>query len=105
MTIDVGVLVGIAGVMIAIFGYVLNRDRDKKSDATSTAEVKVTLTHISSDIRDVKSDVRYFKDQLNSVNKDIVRLDEGLKTVRESTELAHERINNIKEKVGNHNEN
>lgn len=96
MQIDIGVLIGVIGAVLAVFGYLLNRDRDKKNDATASAEVKVTLAHISRDIGDVKSDVRVFKDQISSVNKDIVRLDEGLKTVKESAELAHERINKMK---------
>lgn len=100
MQIDVGILVGVGGVVLAVFGYLLNRDRDKKSDATSSAEVKVTLAHISRDVGDVKSDVRAFKDQINSVTRDIVRLDEGLKTVQDSTKLAHERINSVKKEMG-----
>ena len=95
MSVDVGILVGVIGVLIAIFGYVLNRDRDKKTNATAEAEVKVTLAHISRGVDDIKLDVKTNKDQMNAFSRDLVRVDESAKS-------AHKRLDKME---GSHNEN
>ena len=95
MSIDVGVLVGVTGVLIAIFGYVLNRDRDKKNNATSEAEMKVTLSHISRGVDDIKLDVKTNKEQMNAFSRDLVRVDESVKS-------AHHRLNKLEEKPNEH---
>lgn len=88
MAIDVGILVGVTGAFIAIFGYVLNRDRDKKNNATAEAEVKVTLAHISRGVDDIKLDVKTNKEQMNAFSRDLVRVDEVAKS-------AHKRIDKL----------
>ena len=88
MTVEISILVGVVGLFIAIFGYVLNRDREKKSDATSEAEMKVTLAHISKGVDDIKVDMRSTKEQMNNFSRDLVRVDEA-------TKAAHRRIDKL----------
>ena len=95
MAVDIPILVGIGGLLFAIFGYVLNRDRDKKNNATSEAEMKVTLAHISRGVDDIKLDVKTNKEQMNAFARDLVRVDEVAKS-------AHKRIDKLE---GSHNEN
>jgi len=95
MTVEIPILVGIIGLLFAIFGYVLNRDRDKKNNATSEAEMKVTLAHISRGVDDIKLDVKTNKDQMNAFSRDLVRIDEVAKS-------AHKRIDKLE---GHNNEN
>jgi len=95
MTVEIPILVGIIGLLFAIFGYVLNRDRDKKNNATSEAEMKVTLAHISRGVDDIKLDVKTNKEQMNAFSRDLARIDEVTKS-------AHKRIDKLE---GHNNEN
>ena len=92
MAVEISILVGVIGLLVAIFGYVLNRDRDKKRDATSEAEMKVTLTHISKGVDDIKVDMRSTKEQMNNFSKDLVRVDEAAKA-------AHRRLDKLEGEV------
>ncbi|MGE7023058.1 hypothetical protein [Solibacillus cecembensis] len=95
MSIDILILVGIGGLLFAVFGYILNRDREKKVNATSEAEMKVTLAHISRGVDDIKLDVKTNKEQMNAFSRDLVRVDEIAKS-------AHKRIDKLE---GKQNEN
>lgn len=95
MSIDLGTTIGVVGVFIAVFGYILNRDRDKKNNATSEAEVKVTLSHISHGINDIKVDARSQQEQIRNILIDVAE-------VKSSTNSAHKRIDNLE---GRNNEN
>ena len=96
MTVEISILVGIIGLFIAIFGFVLNRDREKKSDATSETEMKVTLQHISRGVDDIKVDMRSTKEQMNNFSRDLVRVDE-------STKAAHRRLDKLEGEINREN--
>lgn len=99
MEIDVGVLVGIAGVLFAAFGYVLNRDRDKKTNATAEAETKVQLQHISQGITDIKVDSRSQQEQIRSILSDVAVVKSDVAVVKNATSSAHKRIDKLEEKT------
>ena len=88
MQVDIGVVIGVGGFMLAIFGYVLNRDRDRKKDITAEAKMEVTLAHISKGVDDIKVDVRTNKEQMNSMTREIA-------IAQESVKSAHKRIDKL----------
>ena len=98
MTIELGLLITILTAVIAVLGYLLNKrnqelnkHREIKKDATIEAEMRVTLSHISKGVEDIKVDIRSTKDQMNSFSRDLVRVEESVKS-------AHKRIDNMEGK-------
>ena len=82
MEVDVVILVAIGGLLVAFFGYVLNRDRDLKHNAISEAEMKVTLAHISRGVDEIKLDVKSNKEQMTSFSRDLARIEEVTKQLQ-----------------------
>lgn len=102
MTIELGMLLTILSAAIAVLGFLLNKKnqqlsqhREIKKDATIEAEMRVTLSHISKGVEDIKVDIRSTKDQVNTFGRDLVRVEELAKS-------AHKRIDKLE---GKQNEN
>lgn len=98
MTVELGLLLAILSAVIGVLGFLLNKKnqqlaqhREIKNDATSEAEVKVTLAHISKGVEDIKVDIRSTKDQMNGFSRDLVRVEESVKS-------AHKRIDKMEGK-------
>lgn len=92
MTIETGLLFTVFSLVIGVLGYQLNKKnqqinvhKDIKKEATSEAKMEVTLAHISKGVDDIKVDMRATKDQMNSFSRDLVRVEESVKS-------AHKRI-------------
>lgn len=88
----IGVICTVLGALIGFLTFSRNRDKDVKKDATSEAEMKVTLAHISKGVDDIKVDMRSTKDQMNTFAKDLVR-------VEEATKSAHKRLDTLEGKT------
>lgn len=88
MEVDIVILVGMGGLFVAILGYVLNRDRDKKNNAISEAEMKVTLAHISRGVDEIKLEVKTNREQMSTFSRDLARIDEVAK-------LANKRLDKL----------
>lgn len=76
MEVDIIILVAIGGLLVALFTYLLNRDRDMKNNAVSEAEMKVTLTHISRGVDEIKLEVKTNKEQMTTFSRDLARIEE-----------------------------
>lgn len=90
MSVELGVLVGILGVIIAYQGYQLNKNKDVKQDSKNSAEMKAELGYIRKGVDDIRID-------LKANEKNIAHLSERVTRVEESTKQAHKRI----DKFGN----
>ena len=93
MTIETGLLLTVFSLVIGVLGYQLNKknqqislQKDIKKEATNEAEMKVTLAHISKGVDDIKVDMRATKEQMNGFSRDLVRVEESVKS-------AHKRLN------------
>lgn len=91
MSVDIAILVGVGGILIAFLGYVLNRDNSKKSSAISEAGMKVTLDHICRVVDDIKVDVKTSKEQMNELSRNLARIEE-------ITKSAQQRIDKLEQK-------
>ena len=91
MSVDIAILVGVGGALIAFFGYVLNRDNNKKNSAVSEAGMKVTLDHIVRVVDDIKVDVKTSKEQMNELSRNLARIEE-------ITKSAQQRIDKLEQK-------
>ncbi|GGG34402.1 hypothetical protein GCM10007425_31370 [Lysinibacillus alkalisoli] len=96
MTIDVPVLVGVLGLVVAGLGYIINRDRDRKNDTKQDAQVSAQLQHISEGVNDIRIDLKASERQMMIYGERITR-------VEESNKQAHHRINKLEDKCDDEN--
>lgn len=92
MSVEISILVGVLGLLFAIFGYVLNRDRDKKNETKNEAKLEARLEYISKGIDDIRIDIKANKEQMAIFGERLTR-------VEESTKSAHKRIDKLEGKV------
>ncbi|MDF1510609.1 hypothetical protein PZE06_20965 [Robertmurraya sp. DFI.2.37] len=88
MTVEVGVLIAIGGLLLSYFGYQLNRTKEVKTDSRQDAKIQAQLDYIGKGVDDIRIELR-------ANQKDIGALNERVTRVEESAKQAHLRINNI----------
>lgn len=92
MTIELGILVSVLGLIIAYQTYQLNRQKDVKSDtreeAKHDAKLQTRLDYISKGVDDIRID-------LKANEKQMIALGERVTRVEESNKQAHKRIDKI----------
>ena len=93
LSIELGVLVAICGLVISYLAYQFNRTKEVKSDSRQDAEVKAALGYISKGVDDIRIDLKANEKQLAQVTERVTR-------VEESSKQAHKRLDNM-EKEGN----
>ncbi|GAE31932.1 hypothetical protein [Halalkalibacter hemicellulosilyticus] len=89
MSIELGVLVAIAGLVISYLAYQLTHIKEVKTDSQENAEVKAELGYIRRGVDDIKIDLRANEKQISQMGERITR-------VEESTKQAHRRIDQLK---------
>ncbi|GAE27121.1 hypothetical protein JCM9140_3238 [Halalkalibacter wakoensis JCM 9140] len=89
MSIELGVLVAICGLVISYLAYQFNRTKEVKSDSRQDAEVKAALGYISKGVDDIRIDLKANEKQLAQVTERVTR-------VEESSKQAHRRIDQLK---------
>ncbi|MCK0473773.1 hypothetical protein [Halalkalibacter sp. APA_J-10(15)] len=89
MSIELGVLVAIAGLVISYLAYQLTHIKEVKMDSQENAEVKAELGYIRRGVDDIKIDLRANEKQMAQMGERITR-------VEESTKQAHRRIDQLK---------
>lgn len=92
MTIEIGVLIAIASVVIGYLTYALNRSKEIKSDGQQGAEMKAKLEYISKGVDDIRIDQKASERQMVSFGERITR-------VEESTKQAHKRLDNVEKEA------
>lgn len=88
MTVEIGILLSVLGVIIAFLGYQLNKSKEIKSDGRESAELKAELGYIRRGVDDIKIDIR-------ANEKQMVAFGERLTRVEESSKQAHKRIDKL----------
>jgi molybdopterin-biosynthesis enzyme MoeA-like protein len=96
MTIELGVIISITSVMIAVLGYQLNKQKQAteyqttiKNDATREAVIETKLDSISLGVENIRIDLRANERQVGAMNERLTR-------VEESSKQAHKRLDKIK---------
>ena len=88
MSVEIGVVIAVGGLILSYLGYQLNAKKDMKSDIEESAIVKTELGHIRDGIDHIRID-------LKSNEKQMEHLGERVTRVEESTKQAHKRIDHM----------
>ncbi|HIE6632999.1 hypothetical protein [Bacillus luti] len=88
MTIEIGLLIAAASLLIGYFSYALNRSREIKSDGQQGAEMKAKLEYISKGVDDIRIDQKASERRMTEFGERITR-------VEESAKQAHKRLDNV----------
>lgn len=88
MSVEIGILISIASLVLGYLGYQLNRTKDVKKESQDSAEVKAELGYIRKGVDDIRIDQKVSE-------RHLVDLGERITRVEESTKQAHKRIDNI----------
>lgn len=88
MSVEVGILISIASLVLGYLGYQLNRTKDVKKESQDSAEVKAELGYIRKGVDDIRIDQKVSE-------RHLVDLGERITRVEESTKQAHKRIDSI----------
>ncbi len=95
ITIVIGVVGTLFGMLIGYFTFTRNRDKDVKSDAAEQAVVRTKLDSIGRGIDSMRID---FKVHETNTRSSITQLTEKVIRVEESAKQAHKRIDGIGER-------
>lgn len=95
MTIEVGIILSVAAVVISLIFNVSTWKRatkqDTKSDATQLTTVIVKLENIQSGITEIKSDVKNVKTEVQELRERTVKNESAISS-------AHQRIDSIEKR-------
>lgn len=89
MTIEIGVLIGLASTMLGMtLGYLNYRrvsNREIQTDAVGNGELRADISYIKRGVEDIKLDLKVQEKQIRDITERVTR-------VEESTKSAHRRI-------------
>jgi peptidoglycan hydrolase CwlO-like protein len=88
MTVEIGIVVAVLGLVVSYQAYQLNKTKDVKTDTQESAELKAELGYIRKGVDDIRID-------LKANEKQMVALGERITRVEESTKQAHKRIDSL----------
>lgn len=97
MEVNIQTVISIVAVVVAAMSFLSSRKDKGKQDASqyagSIATISAKLDMISANISELKADLRSQRDDINDIR-------ERLALVEKSAESAHQRIDDIKTKMG-----
>ncbi|MDQ0268865.1 hypothetical protein [Cytobacillus purgationiresistens] len=89
MTIELGVLIAIGGLLLSLLTLQFNKSKETKNDIKHNTRIETRLDHIVQGVEDIKVDFRTNEKRMNDFGERVTR-------VEESTKQAHRRIDQIK---------
>jgi hypothetical protein len=92
MTIEAGIVIAVAGLLLSYLSYQLARTKEVKTDTQESAELKAELGYIRKGVDDIRID-------LKANEKNIVALTERVAKVEESAKSAHRRLDILEKGV------
>jgi peptidoglycan hydrolase CwlO-like protein len=92
MTVEIGILVGVLGVIVSFQAYQLNKTKAVKTDTKESAELKAELGYIRKGVDDIRID-------LKANERQMIVLGERITRVEESSKQAHKRIDNLEKEM------
>ncbi|MED0702811.1 hypothetical protein [Aeribacillus composti] len=94
MTVEIGIVVAVLGLVITYQAYQLNKTKEVKTDTQESAELKAELGYIRKGVDDIRID-------LKANEKQMIALGERITRVEESSKQAHKRIDNLEKEMSN----
>lgn len=88
MTVEIGIVVAVLGLVISYQAYQLNKTKDVKTDTQESAELKAELGYIRKGVDDIRID-------LKANERQMIALGERVTRVEESAKQAHRRIDSL----------
>jgi hypothetical protein len=88
MTIEIGVLIAVGGLLISFLSYQFNRQKETKTDTRQDAKIQAQLDYIGKGVDDIRID-------LKANERQMVALGERVTRVEESSKQAHKRLDTI----------
>lgn len=88
MTIELGILVSVFGLIVAYQGWQLNKQKDVKADSRQDAKLQTQLEYISKGVDDIRIDLKANEKQIGMLGERVTR-------VEESAKQAHKRIDKL----------
>ena len=92
MTIEVGLVIALIGLIVSVYFNITAANRaarcENKEDAASLTTVIVKLENIGSDVKEIKTD-------MSSLQAEMKNVMERLVVVEQSTKSAHKRIDEM----------
>jgi len=88
MTVEIGIVVAVLGLVVSYQAYQLNKTKDVKTDTQESAELKAELGYIRKGVDDIRID-------LKANERQMIALGERVTRVEESAKQAHKRIDNL----------
>lgn len=90
MTIEIGVLIAVGGLLLSFFGYQLNKQKEVKADTRQDGEIKAQLGYISKGVDDIRIEQRASDRRMEALGERVAK-------VEESSKQAHKRIDKIED--------
>jgi septal ring factor EnvC (AmiA/AmiB activator) len=90
MSIQIGVLIAIGGLLLSFLSYQLAKSKEVKTDTRESAELRTELGYIRKGVDDIRID-------LKANEKQMAHLSERVTRVEESSKQAHKRIDSLEE--------
>ncbi|MEH7122127.1 hypothetical protein V7127_02660 [Bacillus sp. JJ1773] len=88
MTVEIGVLIAIGGLLVSFLAYQLNRTKEVKTDTRQDAKIQAQLDYIGKGVDDIRIDLKANERQMVAHGERITRLEESAKQ-------AHKRIDTL----------
>ncbi|MED5050673.1 hypothetical protein P9850_02150 [Anoxybacillus rupiensis] len=92
MTVEIGIVVAVLGLVITYQAYQLNKTKEVKTDTQESAELKAELGYIRKGVDDIRIDIKTNERQLAAFGERITR-------VEESSKQAHKRLDNLEKEM------
>ncbi|MEK3726834.1 MULTISPECIES: hypothetical protein [unclassified Lysinibacillus] len=80
MTVELGIVLTILSLIVAIQGYQLNKNKSVKDDEKQSAEVSALLQYISKGVDDIRIDIKANEKQVQVLTERVTRVEESQKS-------------------------
>lgn len=88
MTIELSVLIAAVGLLIAISGFFLNKNKLIKEDGHQNAVISTKLDNIERGVESIRIDIKANEKRVSELAEKYVRMEESLKS-------AHKRLDKV----------
>ncbi|MFF2179436.1 hypothetical protein ACFVT8_23735 [Lysinibacillus sp. NPDC058147] len=95
MTVELGIVLTILSLIVAIQGYQLNKTKSIKDDGRQSAEVSAQLHYISKGVNDIQIDMKDIRLDMKANDQKVQEVVQRVTRVEESSKQAHKRIDKM----------
>lgn len=92
MSLEIGVLIAVCGLLLSYLTYQFNRQKETKTDTRQDAKIQAQLDYIGKGVDDIRIDLKANERQMVAHGERITRLEESAKQ-------AHKRIDTLEKET------